>query len=283
MRIDTIASGVIENANVLLHENLKLVLCRFNPQAEDVKYRKMAPRRAGQMTEERIQPDMKARRDAIIPKVYVADSSAASVTPRTRLGIVSSPSVSNVLHTVVEVDGEQCRRTDDDGGETCNGLANGQLETTWKFDDSRNDSTKENNVSGKRSRQASVIGQSQGIVIDDEMHAKETASARLCASNTSELHTNTEDDESTTSTHHRRIGQAKRRHQLTLDEPFTTYRRSRDGRVVVSDVPYRRRTFPMPGKKVPSVLPKLRKLAMTETEQNRQRMVLFAEGLVKFG
>ena len=240
------------------------------------------------MTEERIQPDMKARRDAIIPKVYVADISdrpakEASHTPRTRLGIVSSPSVSNVLHTVVEVDGEQCRRPDDDGGETYNGLANGQLETTWKFDGSRNDSTKETNVSGKRSRQASVIGQSQGIVIDDEMHAKETASARLCASNTSELHANTEDDESTASTHHRRIGQAKRRHQLTLDEPFTTYRRSRDGRVVVSDVPYRRRTFPMPGKKIPSVLPKLRKLAMTETEQNRQRMVLFAEGLVKFG
>ena len=240
------------------------------------------------MTEERIQPDVKSRRDAIIPKVHVANISdappkEASDTPRTKLGIVASPSVSHALHTVLEVDSEQCRRTggDANGGDTYNGLANGGLETTWKFDGSCN-STKEN-APGNRSKHASVNDQSRGLGIDEVMHATETASARLCADNSSQLNADGEDDDSTTSTHHRRLGQAKRRHQLTLNEPFTTYRRSRDGRVVVSDVPYRRKTFPMPGKKVPSVLPKLRKLAMTETEQNRQRMVLFAEGLVKFG
>ena len=237
----------------------------------------MAPERTHLATETRVQRNATARRDALYPRfTYSAEA------------VPGSP-VSHILHTVLEVGEENAKSAQHreiDGkmniGNTHNNATSGHVDTTRK----EASSCSKENVTRKQSRDArhnAEIDQTDGAEIIPHKGAHRP-STRLHAGTSALRALNTGvDDESPTDKSHRRLDQAQRRHQLTLDEPFTTYRRSRDGRLVVSEVPYRRRKFPLPGEKVVSILPKLRKLAMTETEQNRQRMILFAEGLDKFG
>lgn len=255
----------------------------------------MAPRKANLATEARGPQDVRARRNAMYPKL----PDTADASP-----------VSHILHAVAEVLDEGAHNTEAQGdidgkaNDSCNNVTNAHLYTIKKVDDwcsstkeavrvresdaghEGGEATTDKAAHGSNNRLS--IGNSSRraldpIVDDEESQARgrmePESQVRRRQESESQAHRRLEPE----SQAHRRLEQAQRRHQQTLDEPFMTYRRSIDGRLVVSEVPYRRKKFPVPGRKVQSVLPKLRKLAKNETEKNRQRMVLFAERLIKFG
>ncbi|KAK2184835.1 hypothetical protein NP493_251g03035 [Ridgeia piscesae] len=270
----------------------KLTVIEYDKKrAEEVKHRKMAPRKAHLATEDRGARTVTERRDAMFPKV----PDSVDVSP-----------VSHILHSVAEVLDENAHDTEGqgetdgkgDGGGSRVKAMNAHLDTLQKVD-SWCRSTKEavlvgstsdegdvgaetTEKPGQRSDSCLYVGRSSQQATDNSSpetrRLKQGSQVSRRTDQGSQLRSRTEQG----SQAHRRLEQAQKRQQLTLDEPFTTYRRSRDGRLIVSELPYRRKKFPMPGRKEPSILPKLRKLAVLETERNRQRMILFAEGLDKF-